>query len=298
MMTDHIARREGFCVSHNTMGFHKIFFSDWGDIDAPIMIGVHGFSCNGHDFDWLAHDLAQNGYRFIAVDLPGRGRSDFLPYSADYNFAQYIKDLTVLMAHLGISEPRSVDWIGVSLGGLLGMGMAAIQNSPIKRIIINDIGPYIPKDENLAAVLKEIATEPSFKTMNEFKDYLRNNMRQDWGKISDHDRAQMAENNARALPDGRIAYACDPAITAPLVDQPLADLDLWYLWDAMDQDVLVLRGANSTLFPQRIADEMMTRGPARSGKAKLKIIEGCGHAPSLIPEDQIDVIRNWLQSGR
>jgi pimeloyl-ACP methyl ester carboxylesterase len=122
--------------------FHRIAFTDWGPAFAvrPVLC-VHGLTRNGRDFDHLAAVLAAAGRRVICPDLPGRGQSERLWDSRDYALPQYCSDMTVLMAALNATE---VDWIGTSLGGLIGMVLAALPGGPIRRIVISDIGPYLP----------------------------------------------------------------------------------------------------------------------------------------------------------
>ena len=126
-------------------GRHKIVYNDWGDKGAQPIICVHGLTGNGHDFDYLAQDLIQHEYRLICIDLPGRGRSDFLQNPLDYNYGQYLEDINAVLAHEDLGEPDSLDWLGISLGGLLGFRFAGIEGSPVRRLIVNDVGPSVPK---------------------------------------------------------------------------------------------------------------------------------------------------------
>ena len=192
-------------------GQHQIFYSDWGDEDANPIICVHGLTGNGHDFDVLAEDLVEHGHRVIAVDLPGRGRSDFHDDPLLYNYDQYMDDLHALLVDLGYEAPNSVDWIGVSLGGLLGMRMASMDESPIKRLIINDVGPVVPT-EALEFIYQVIKRDYHFDTLADFEERLRATRGKMWGPVTDEQWHHMAEHNARALDDGRITYAYDPHI--------------------------------------------------------------------------------------
>ena len=125
-------------------GFHRIAYTDWGDPAAErVVVCVHGLTRNGRDFDWLAESLADRGARVVCPDIVGRGRSDWLANAAGYTDPQYLADLTALIARLGVSE---VSWVGTSMGGLLGMVLAAQPNTPIRRLVINDVGPFVPKD--------------------------------------------------------------------------------------------------------------------------------------------------------
>ena len=287
------ARREGHYISHNSQGFHRIVYSDWGPSDGNIIVCVHGLTCNGRDFDWLSHALAQDGYRVIAVDLAGRGRSDFLSNADDYNYDQYISDLTALFAHLDISEEKSIDWIGVSLGGLLGMRLAALEGSPIRRIILNDVGPEIPQTA-LDFIAEYISKTYRFKNLNELETLMRETRGVTWGPMSDEQWHAMAENNARALPDGQLTYAYDPQIAHVFNGEPIGKLNFWPLWEAMQQDCLVIRGQSSVIFPAAVADKMAVKGPGALGRMNFVEIEGCGHVPSLMTEDQISIVKNWL----
>lgn len=288
------SRREGSYISHSSTGFHRIVYSDWGPENGPVVICVAGLTGNGHDFDWLAHELAQEGYRVIAVDLPGRGRSDYLKNSSDYVYTQYINDLVALLASLEIKEPRSIDWIGVSLGGLLGIRLAALENSPIKRLIINDIGPEVPQAA-LDFIAGYLSQEYKFKTLDEMEEFMRQTRGATWGPITDEQWHAMTENNARALPDGSLTYSFDPAIADMFNEEPIGDLDFWPLWDELTQQTLILRGAESTLFLEKTAQQMLERGPGPQGIVQLETIPGCGHVPSLMAPDQIALIRTWLR---
>ena len=121
-------------------GYHRIAYRDWGAPSAPTVFCVHGLSRNSRDFDPLARVLAEN-HRVVCPDLVGRGRSDWLADPTDYHLLQYNLDLTVLAARIGA---ENFDWIGTSLGGLMGIALAGIPNSPIRRLVINDVAPEIP----------------------------------------------------------------------------------------------------------------------------------------------------------
>src|SRR5438270_7330733 len=163
--------RTGWVTGLTRRSFHRISFADWGPVSAvrPVVC-VHGLTRNGRDFDYLASVLADDGRRAICPDLPGRGQSDRLGDSSDYALPQYCSDMTVLMAAVGATE---VDWIGTSLGGLIGMVLAALPGSPIHRIVINDIGPFLPWAGlfRLGANLNE--APKSFETIEQAEGYYR-----------------------------------------------------------------------------------------------------------------------------
>ena len=151
------------------LSFHRIAYTEWGPEDARrVVVCVHGLSRQGRDFDRLAAFLAQHDYRIICPDLPGRGRSDWLKDPDEYGLPQYCVDMTVLLASL---HAESVDWIGTSLGGLIGMVMAALPGSPIRRLVVNDIGPFLPWSAlyRIGTYLRQMPTEfPDFAAANAY----------------------------------------------------------------------------------------------------------------------------------
>ena len=122
-------------------GFTRVAYAEWGPKDASqVVVCVHGLTRNGRDFDFLARRLAQRGLRVIAPDLPGRGRSEWVKNGADYATPLYLAAMSAVIAR---SDAKAVDWIGTSLGGHVGMEMAALAGAPIRRLILNDFGARI-----------------------------------------------------------------------------------------------------------------------------------------------------------
>ncbi len=278
----------------NSEGFHRIVYNDWGPEDGAPVICVHGLTGNGHDFDVLAEDLCTRGYRLIAVDLPGRGRSDFLPNPMDYNYLQYTHDLTALLAHLGFNEPGSVDWLGVSLGGLLGMRLAGMENSPIRRLILNDVGPVVPKAA-LDFIHQVISQTYKFDTIRDLEQRMRETRGLTWGPVTDEQWKHMAEHNARALDNGSITYAYDPEIAVVFEEHPIGDADIWQSWDNITCPVQLIQGKMSMLLTDEIIKETSTRGPGSN--MDLTVFEDCGHVPSLMAPEQIKVVEAWLKNA-
>ena len=270
-------------------GRHKIVYSDWGNEDDQPIICVHGLTGNGHDFDYIAADLIQHGYRLICIDLPGRGRSDFLKDPLDYNYGQYIEDINAVLAHEDLGEPNSLDWLGVSLGGLLGFRFAGIEDSPIRKLIVNDVGPVVPKPA-LDFIYHVISKQYTFDTIPDLEKRMRETRGLTWGPVTDGQWKHMAEHNARALDDGQITYAYDPNIAKVFEGEPIGEADLWPYWDAIACPTLVIRGAHSVLLTKDIVREMETRGP----DFNFIEFEGCGHVPSLMAENQIEAVKAWL----
>jgi pimeloyl-ACP methyl ester carboxylesterase len=240
---------------------------------------------NGRDFDVLARALAVDA-RVVCPDVAGRGRSTWLAAAADYRYPQYMADMTSLIARLDVAE---VDWIGTSMGGLIGMMLAAQPDTPIRRLIINDIGPFLPKAA-LERIAGYVGLDPRFEDLPALEAYLRQ-VHAPFGPITDDQWRHLAQHSARRLDGGGFGLAYDPRIgDAFRSDKQLEDVDMWSVWDAVRCPVLVLRGAESDLLLADTAREMATRGP----RARVVKIAGVGHAPALMTDDQIALVRDWL----
>jgi pimeloyl-ACP methyl ester carboxylesterase len=245
---------------------------------------VHGLGRNGRDFDVVAEALAPT-HRVLAVDMPGRGMSDRLEDPDDYVFPTYLTTLTALIARSGASV---VDWIGTSMGGLLGIVMAAQPKAPIRRLVVNDVGPQL-EAAALARIGTYIGQDPTFATFAEIEAYLRQ-ISAPFGPLSDAQWQYITQTNVRERPDGRWGLAYDPGIAVPFRNAP-APPDLWPLWDAIRCPVLVLRGAQSDLLSATVAAEMAARGP----KPRVIEFEGVGHAPMLLDPAQYSPVVDFLR---
>lgn len=268
-------------------GFHRIAYTEWGEASAARTLAcVHGLTRNGRDFDRLAAALSDR-WRVVCPDVAGRGRSDWLPPSG-YTYPQYLADMNVLIARLGVME---VDWLGTSMGGLIGMMLAAQPNTPIRRLILNDIGPFIPK-AGLARIAEYAGKDPRFSSLDELEAYLRR-VHAPFGPLSDQDWRHMALQGYRRLEGGGFGLAYDPAIGPAFLANGIKDVELWPVWDAVRCPVLVLRGASSDILLAETAAEMRARGP----KARVVDFPGVGHAPALTSENGIAAVRDWLSAA-
>ncbi len=275
--------------SYTGHGGHQIVYSDWGEKDAQPLLCVHGITGNGMDFDFLAPHLVRENYRLICVDLAGRGRSDFLDDPLSYHYAQYRADLFALLDHLGLNAPAAVDWLGVSLGGLLGIWIAGMEDTPIRRLILNDVGPSVPKAA-LDFIAQVIAPTYEFADLVELEGVMRASRGLSWGPVTDEQWVHMAKHNYRVLPDGKLSYAYDPLIAEIFKNEPIGAVDLWEFWDKIRCPLQVLRGGQSLILSQDTVDQMQSRGAAFD----LHVFEDCGHIPSLMAPNQIEVVREWL----
>jgi len=296
MRADHV-----LCL--DTHGFHRMFYTDWGDPASDrIVVCVHGLSRNCRDFDFLAQALAAD-FRVVCPDVAGRGRSDWLHVKSDYAYPQYMADMTALLARAtaspsgGLDEladglaqryrSRSIYWVGSSMGGILGMLLASRPDTPIRKLVVNDIGPLIPK-----AALERIGTyvgrDPRFGTFDELQAYVRQ-VSAPFGPLTDAQWHHLTLHGARQHADGGWGMSYDPDIAAPFREAN-QDVDLWSFWNAIACPTLVLRGAQSDVLLQETAQQMQARGP----RAALAEFAGVGHAPMLMAEDQIRVVKDFL----
>lgn len=273
----------------DSAGWHRLSWREWGPEDGRPVLCVHYLTGNGTYFDWLAQDLAAQGFRVIVPDMPGRGHSEFLKNPNDYRFPLYISDIGALLAAAGINKPGSIEWIGASMGGMIGVGVAAMANTPVKRLTLVDIGPVLGANE-MQQMATYVAKPAAFKTMAEFEKFMIEFRAPAWGPVPDGYWPKFTRDNARTLPDGNITLAYDPAIAQPFATDNSAGIAVWGLWDAVKCPVLVLRGENSNILTPGVAQEMTQRGP----KARLETIAGCGHVPSLTTKEQIGLVREWL----
>ena len=278
------AFRRGTVLGLDSGGFHALSYLDWGRSDVDrVIVCVHGLTRNARDFDFIAAVLSQKA-RVVTVDIPGRGQSDWLKEPTNYTYQQYAADMTSLIARLGIDR---LDWIGTSMGGLLGIIVASQPNSPIARLVVNDVGPFIPKAA-LRRIADYIVLENRFSSLEALERNIRK-VHAPFGPLTDAHWAHMTRHSSRKLADGTWTMNYDPQI-ALNVARNVADVDLWTLWDRISCPTLVLRGGDSDLLLAATAAEMRERGP----KATLIEFAGVGHAPALMADDQISAVQEWL----
>jgi pimeloyl-ACP methyl ester carboxylesterase len=278
--------RDDSFLGLSTGGFHRVAYTEWGDEgDERLAVCVHGLTRNGRDFDELAKAL-QKKRRVACPDIVGRGRSDWLSDKSQYNFITYCADMTAFLARL---RGTSVDWIGTSMGGQIGMILAAQPNTPIARLVLNDIGPFVPK-EAPRRLLAYAGTQPApFASLADAERYVRE-IYAPFGKLSDAQWAHLTLHSLREIDGGRYALAYDPDIVEPLKEMQRADFHIWPLWDRIRCPVLVLRGKESDVLLESTVEEMKRRGP----RIEVVEIDGVGHAPTLTDAKHVGIVRDWL----
>lgn len=275
----------------NPRGLHRLAYWEWGDPANPrVLVCAHGLTRQGRDFDALARRLCDR-YRVVCPDVAGRGESDWLPDPAGYALPQYVADMVVLLARLNAAE---LSWLGTSMGGLIGLALASLPGSPLRRLVLNDVGPSIE-----AAALQRIAAyvgeQMRFASVEEGAAALRA-ISQGFGAFGDAE--WLALNRPMFRPDAGVSGAAgvrlhyDPAIAdnLRLITPALAaagEAQLWDAWDRLQIPVLLLRGADSDLLSAATATSMTLRGP----RARLVTLAGVGHAPLLDrPEQQAPIL--------
>ncbi len=275
----------------NARGLHRMAYWEWGEPDNPrVLVCVHGLTRQGRDFDVLAQALCSH-YRVVCPDVVGRGESDRLPDPSAYAVPTYVADMVTLLARLNV--PR-VDWVGTSMGGLIGMGLAGLPGSPIRRLVLNDVGPRME-----LSALQRIGdfldlSKRSWPSVEEAAEELQQltpgfgpHTREQWLALT---RPQLHKGL-----DGAWTLRYDPDIAVPF-RQLNADLvaagqaHLWQTWDRITAPTLVLRGALSDLLTAQTSQEMAQRGP----RAVVQSFEGVGHAPTLVAPDQVQAVSGFL----
>ena len=277
-----------YLLGLSASGFHRLSYTLWqpagGRTPRRAVVCVHGLTRNARDFDFLAAALAEAGCLVACADVVGRGESDWLAGPTGYGYPQYLADLTALLARLEVDR---VDWVGTSMGGLCGIMLAAQPKTPLGRLVVNDIGPFIPK-EALERIAGYAGKDPRFADLAEAEAYLRRVHAP--FRLSEAHWRHLAEHSVRPAEGGGLRLHYDPGILHTFGEGPYEDVDLWATWDAVRLPVLVLRGSESDLLLPETAREMQTRGP----KAKVVEIPGCGHAPGLMDPGEIALLRDWL----
>lgn len=273
------------CIGVN--GLHRMSYVEWGDPDNPrVLVCVHGLTRNARDFDFLAQALADD-YRVVCPDVVGRGDSDWLRVKMDYAVPLYVSDMVTLLARIGVD---SVDWVGTSMGGLIGMALAALPDTPIRKLVLNDVGPLI-SGKALWRIGEYVGRAPEFASLAEAEAYLRQ-VSASFGPLTDAQWHHLTMHSVRRSGEKfRMVY--DPGIGDAFRLAPslaVSDVAVWPTYDLVRCPTLVIRGAESDLLSSDTVMEMTQRGP----RAQAITISGVGHAPMLMDDEQIGVVKRFL----
>jgi pimeloyl-ACP methyl ester carboxylesterase len=283
-----LSARQRFLQCASVRGLHRVAYWEWGEPRNPrVLVCVHGLGRCARDFDALAAALSGE-YRVVCPDVVGRGDSAWLADPMLYQLPQYVTDMVTLMARLDV---ETVHWVGTSMGALIGMALAGLPDTPLRKLVVNDAGPVISK-VSLERIAAYFGKAPTFPDMATAEQYVRA-VSAPFGPHTDAEWRFLTEVVMRRNPDGSLRLHYDPKIAEPFrATMPEKDLELWPMWDAIRCPTLVLRGALSDLLTAATCEQMKQRGP----KANVVEIPGVGHAPTLMREDQIRLVRDFLLS--
>lgn len=275
----------------NGTSTHQLAIYDWGNPDATrVAFCVHGLTRNARDFDFLAAQLGATGRRVLAINMAGRGESDWLANPMDYHYATYVADCMAVMDNFHI---REVDWIGTSMGGIIGMMIAAQSPQRIRKLVLNDIGAYLSK-EALSRIYDYVRTIPvAFANQTEADAYLRKAFAP-FGITDPSDWQHFLDNSLR-IHEGTLRYACDPAIAVPLAAASrdfteISDVNLSPIWNAVQTPTLIIRGAQSDVLSEETVTAMRSTNLSAEGITYPDV----GHAPALMTETQTRPLLEWL----
>lgn len=272
-------------------GTHEIVYYEWGDEDArQVAICVHGLTRNARDFDFLAKALAERGYRVLCPSMPGRGESEWLAQPMEYHYGTYVADCLALLNNFHL---KGVDWIGTSMGGIIGMMIAANVPGRISKLVMNDIGSHL-NGPALVRIYNYISTVPRrFASRAEGEAYLREvfasfHITDDavWQHFFDH---TLQEH------DGAFRLRFDPAIADPIRMQTnnfedTRDVSLADVWEKVRIPTLIIRGSESDILDETTVKAMRSTNP----KAQEYVVQGVGHAPMLDSPKQYQRVLDWL----
>lgn len=276
------------CLSPS--GLHKMAYKEWGDPRNPkVLVCVHGLTRVSDDFDNMAQALCHE-YRVICPDVVGRGRSDWLRDPQHYQVAQYVADMVTLLARL---DADAVHWFGTSMGGLIGMGLASLKGSPVRKLVLNDVGPAL-NSVALARIGEYVGGDVRFAGFDDALKYIRS-ISLPFGPHTDEEWRKITADVLRPGKDGEWRLHYDPGLAVPFKaataeNTRQAEAMLWVAYEAISCPTLLVRGAESDLVTPELAQAMNTKGP----KAKVVELAGVGHAPTFVHADQIAIAKEFL----
>lgn len=277
--------KTGYYTSLNSHGLHRLSYTEWGTPNARPLICVHGLGRNGRDFDALAKHLSSEGYWVICPDIAGRGKSDWLLNPADYRLEQYLHDLLALIARLNVEH---VDWLGTSMGGLLGIVLSSYAHSPIKHLILNDIGPDISTKGLKRLKVSVNQHEQNFASLEIAERYFRRTL-SGFGSLTDTVWRHLTKCSIKPTNTGGYTLRCDPTIHIPdftEADQAL----LWTAWQGLRCPTLVIRGEHSDI----LLPDTLVKMKQHQRQLTIHEIPEVGHAPFLADPLQMTFISQWL----
>ncbi len=275
------------CAS--TEGLHRMAYHAWGDPEnSKVLICVHGLTRRGSDFAALAEVMSKN-YYVVCPDVVGRGDSDRLTNPMLYGIPQYVADMVTLVGRLNVTQ---VDWFGTSMGGLIGMVYASMPESPIRRLLLNDVGPRIEPDaiKRLGSYVGQpfsfVERADALACLNQICSTFGDHSPQEWERL----------NGPQLVVRGNMwEVHYDPNISVPFASvNPMmakaGEMALWHSFKHIHVPILIVRGGDSDLLSADTVKEMCQKNPyARSIE-----IPGVGHAPAFMKSEQIALAKEFF----
>lgn len=284
-------------------GFHQIAYTEWGTKSSTRpLICVHGLTRNRLDFIDLAEYLSSHGKHVFCPDIVGRGDSDWLKNPLHYTYEQYLADMTTMIAR---TDAREIDWLGTSMGGLIGMLLAAQNNTPIRRLILNDVGAQIPV-KAITRLSKYAEKDPAFTSIEEAKNHFKN-IYADFGPLTEEQWQRLTTHSVKEVAPGKFITKLDHGVKSNPAKSKLAwqillhphkalegtlfDIDLWHVWRNVTCPVLIIRGKRSDMLLPSIVNKMQEIHP----QTDLIEVDDAGHAPALLDREIHEKIFQWLE---
>jgi pimeloyl-ACP methyl ester carboxylesterase len=270
------------------VGSYEIHVTYWGNPKNPPLVMWHGMARNGRDFDEAACALSDTNF-VICPDTLGRGLSSWAKDPADYSYASFGAHADAILTHFGVEKTR---WLGTSMGGLIGVTLAAGRlKGRITHLAVNDIGPSVPQAA-VDRIASYVGNVPFFDTVSQLEGWLRRNYAP-FGYNTDAYWRRMADNSYRRADDGRITVHYDPKIVAQFTLHK-SDIDCWAQWDSLGEtlqgNAMLIRGEISDVLPKAVAQDMIVRGP----RPDFFEYPAVGHAPTLTTEAEIGMLREFF----
>ena len=285
-------KHHSFKITRAGVEPYNMSYMEWGDSNNPNMLFcVHALTRNSRDFDYLAWEMCKD-YRVIAVDIVGRGKSDWLQDKTQYNYGNYVQDVLALIQHL---KPQRLDYIGTSMGGLIGIMLGAFQPHLVHKMVINDVGPFI-KAEPLKRIAKYVGQQAFFDDIQAAELYLRKRLAP-FGIRNDADWRYLTKHSILKDSSGKFTLNYDVGIAAifgaDTQSETAPDFDMWEVWQKLEvKKMLILRGTESDILSAETAERM------QKTKDNVTMVEfvDVGHAPALMEPAQVIAVADWLRA--
>ena len=271
---------------------YRLSYNSWGSPDAKhTLLCVHGLNRNSRDFDFIAKQMVDKDYYIIAPDLPGRGNSDYLENYNGYSLESNVQDLLAL---IDLLELQNIDFLGTSLGGILGMLLASLEHKPIRKLILNDIGAEIEL-AGIGRIIGYNAEQPDFATLNEGYDYLRSLSAGD-GIFDDKIWQHMCINSFQRNQAKRWELKRDLKLSQSLIEglNNSGSIDFWPQWQQINSPSLIIHGQQSDLLAATTVKKMQLINPL----TEVLTVADAGHAPYLYRQEHLSKIEQFLLSTK